>query len=393
MKVTPVIQAAMPRYPTQAALQAHPELLRALPGRWRRHALIASGLAGCCSLLLLQAQRADADPVSRVAPLFHHGAGNTRSFYGTSFGSLPVFLPEDEARQVIAEEMKQFEITFTPDSPTIEGLTIRVSRLVRSRERPVTVSLTLDGEDRQRRIAYEYYGLGDALQLGLDGTGTLVEQADGLRQALVRAHTEGTQVVFYDPAVRLTESDNRGGLDTPGMAACRAFSDRTLAPLGFFQHLAQKMDAVNWKGNTLTLSLPPHTLVFTVGSAEAQFDGQPVTLPKPVEFQYGVICLPLRRTAEALGFLVKYDEKGEIVSYGRRLRHPEDMPQPGRETIDWVSSRLFCPEGADPQTTPTYAYVAWDTAFREAITREQSKALLRLQVRDFLAWLKAQDAM
>jgi len=363
MKVQPVAHYARLGYPTHAVLKTHPELLRALPRRWRRHALIAAGVTACCSLWLAQATRAAADSAPHLAPIFQHGSGEPRGMYGTTFSSSPVFLGEDEARQVIAEELGKASIHLTPDQPTLTRLSLP--------------ALTMDGEDTERHLAIEYLTPEDNVALGFDKNRNLVESAKAVRQALEKAKTADTLAVFYDPCVPLTSGMGMGSVETPGMAFCNTFSGTTLAPLEFFRAVRWKDDTAELKGKAITLIMTGHTVKATVGSDQAEFDGKPATLPCPVSTIGETPYLPLRPVAEALGFKVTWSEKEELVVLT------------GRSELAY-QSRISRPAKGDPTKAPTYAFLDSDYAGRQLLTREQAKAELRLQVADFLRWLKAE---
>jgi len=395
MKVRPITRYTRPRYPTQSVLDAQPELLRVLPGRWRRNALIAAGLTSCCSLLLLQAERASTSPLARLAPLFQHGGGDTRGVIGTSFSTGPVFLPEDEARQVIANELLKSGVSVAPDKPVITGLSIPTVDPKTKKPRKVKASLTMDGENAKRHIAYEYLTPEDCEKLGFPKNGNLKQQGEALRTALGNSTAAGTLAVFYDPCVMYTDGDFRHDRDVPGMVPCSNFTDATLVPLALFRESAENESAIVIKKNDITISLNGHKVRITVGSDRAEFDGKAATLPCPVSKLGETPYLPLRPVAQALGFKVKWDAKKETVSTtmpGRMMPMPpwnsDDNDE--KEEQYYEESRTYRRGSANPKTTPTYAFLYLDNDGVLALIKEKSKAELRLQVRDFLAWLKAE---
>src|SRR5512137_2050774 len=115
MKSKPVSKYAQPKYPTRLEIAARPALLhRHQPPAWRKW----PELTGAAGLFLLadtaRLSAADASPkgspnpaqtnaVAIVAPIFQHGEG--RGSTGCIVMSPPVFLSEEEALQVIREEM------------------------------------------------------------------------------------------------------------------------------------------------------------------------------------------------------------------------------------------------------------------------------------------------
>ncbi|MEY9096108.1 copper amine oxidase N-terminal domain-containing protein [Paenibacillus sp. RC84] len=96
--------------------------------------------------------------------------------------------------------------------------------------------------------------------------------------------------------------------------------DVSMAPV---THVANMLDAkVKWDGETkqitVTDDLGGHTIVFTLGSAEALVDGKPVTLEQAVELHGDYTSVPLRFLAEALGGEAKWDSKQDAVIITRQ---------------------------------------------------------------------------
>ena len=218
MKVTAVKKYAEPGFPTHSILDEHPELLRIVPKRWRGNPVVLAALTTVCLLIFgsrSQADRVSADRMSRIAPIFEYGSG--RGTFGCVATNPPVFLSEDEARQVIIEEGKKARILFSADAPTLlkvpVPITDRYSVWVGSdkgEEKPKTrvLDLQLDGIDKQRKIGFEYVSSADFEEwerkdytmacsvYGYDYLGT----AKVLREGLQQARPRGAYAVFYDPA-------------------------------------------------------------------------------------------------------------------------------------------------------------------------------------------------
>jgi hypothetical protein len=228
-KIKPLKHYGRPAYPTRAVLDEHPELLRLVPKRWRGNPLVLGVLTWVCVLLSGCRTGSDAKGkqtvVSRVAPLFIHGEG--RGAYGCVVVNPPVFLSEDEARQVIVEEGRRAEISFAADVQTIphvygpvtEPYALGEKRKMQREVRP----LQLDGTDAQRKIAYEYVSRSDfrawqdyggrfyiyrdgrffvrLFEVSSVSSYDTQKAADVLRDGLVRAKPKGTYAVFYDPMV------------------------------------------------------------------------------------------------------------------------------------------------------------------------------------------------
>jgi len=142
----------------------------------------------------------------------------------------PVFLSEDEARQVIQEEAKRAGITFAADGGQIEGVKVPVtdsqaflqelktddSRAV-SRRGPRTKvqDLAIDGRDAKRKIGYEFVSEADFKAWEEpSGASTLYDYdvrqaATALREGLAERKAEGVYAVFYDPAIGYQDAEQQ----------------------------------------------------------------------------------------------------------------------------------------------------------------------------------------
>jgi hypothetical protein len=134
MKPKPVRKYAQPKYPTRLEIAARPALLhRHQPPAWRKW----PELTGAAGLFLLadmaRLSAADNSPkggpnptqtnaVAIVAPIFQHGDG--RGATGCMVMSPPVFLSEEEALQVIREEMATIGVQIRTNQTTLAGITV-----------------------------------------------------------------------------------------------------------------------------------------------------------------------------------------------------------------------------------------------------------------------------
>jgi hypothetical protein len=134
MKSKPVRKYAQPEYPTRLEVAAHPGLLhRHQPPAWRKW----PELTGAAALFLLaDATRlsaaekppkgsqnlAQTNAVAIVAPIFEHGAG--RGATGCIVMSPPAFLSEEEALQVIREEMAAKGVKLGTNQTLVAGITV-----------------------------------------------------------------------------------------------------------------------------------------------------------------------------------------------------------------------------------------------------------------------------
>jgi hypothetical protein len=128
----PVRKYTSPKYPTRLEIAAQPFLLqRHQPPAWRKW----PELTGAAGLFLLadNARLAAADGSQKgaqvqtnalaiVAPIFEHGKG--RGATGCIVMSPPVFMSEEEALQVIREEMSVKGITLRTDQTAVPGVTV-----------------------------------------------------------------------------------------------------------------------------------------------------------------------------------------------------------------------------------------------------------------------------
>lgn len=219
MKIEPLSRYPRPRFPTRSILDEHPEMLRLVPERWQRNPIVLSALAGICLLILSSKELDAATPgkggkaakaAPRIAPIFQHGDG--RGAFGCEAINPPVFLSEDEARQVIIEEGKRAGIKFTPDSLTLKR--VNVAKPYREpielpggiMGHPGTISLKLDGTDLKRGISFEYVSESDetAVMGEPDHSSSVysidtLKAARTLRTGIMTAKPKGTYAVFYDP--------------------------------------------------------------------------------------------------------------------------------------------------------------------------------------------------
>jgi len=133
MKSKPVRKYASPKYPTRPEITARPGLLlRHQPPAWRHW----PELTGAVGLFLLAdtsrllgadsptkggQTKAQSQAMAVVAPIFHHGEG--RGATGCIVMSPPVFLSEEEALQVIREEMAAKGVQLGTKQTTLAGVT------------------------------------------------------------------------------------------------------------------------------------------------------------------------------------------------------------------------------------------------------------------------------
>jgi len=166
MKAKPVRRYPKPQYPTRLEIVARPELLRRRqPPAWRQLPGMAGavGLFLCAEEAMLKAADSPAkggpsatppDAAAIVAPIFKHGEG--RGATGCVVMSPPVFLSEEEAMQVVREEMAAKGVRLSTNKVVVAGVdALGVWRRAEGeRLRPFEA----DGADAKRKVAVEFVG-------------------------------------------------------------------------------------------------------------------------------------------------------------------------------------------------------------------------------------------
>ena len=225
LKARPVHQYPWPDYPTRLQALDDPDLLRQhLPSGWRQ-----TELAGLVSLFLAanctvrSGDRAAACPTTRtttacsaegtskravciasnapaiVAPLFDHGEG--RGAIGCVVVNPPVFLSEDEALQVIGEEMRHARLEMEDEESTLQDVRMgwwsRLS-VVRVKCTP-QIGVVFAGRYNYSAFGGEVFGGGTAQGYDIKGAASLVARK-------VREHGHGIYLgTFYDPLASIKE--------------------------------------------------------------------------------------------------------------------------------------------------------------------------------------------
>ncbi|MHB9108636.1 MAG: copper amine oxidase N-terminal domain-containing protein [Armatimonadota bacterium] len=390
MELSPVARYAAPRYPARDVLDVHPELLRVLPNRWRRNAAVGVALAAACGIVAAGWQGTAAlaaGGTAKVAPVFQHGQG-AGHFGGISTGNV-AFLSEDDARQTIIDEARRAGLSFTPGGRTIEKLALPVTRLYPfgdAAKKPKTRQglLALDGVDAKRNIAFEYVSQDDfftwrAADDSMNSTASsvnLLDTAKTLRTGLAAAKPAGAVAVFYDPVVYDPVLPQKKA--TP-------FTEQTLAPLPLFETWPTfvkdlKINSMLGYGS-ISFFWQKKSISLTVGSTEALVNGKKSTLPCPVVVRNNTPYLPLKWTAEALGGTVTWDAKNKQVKV-----------LPPQSKYAWSSAvEEVLLEGRKAPGSAAFTY--YDREGEAIRVQSASREELRKQVRDFIAWLKAEGVI
>ena len=171
MKIKSVRGRVEPKYPTREYLTDHPELLAIVPERWRRNPLVLRVLGGVVGLMLASQQATSGQnsaPNTPVRPRPLSPRGPMRGTFGCVAVNPPVYLSEDEARQVIQEEARKVGLEFSVDAAKARGAAVpvvdrywclRAEGLTGKQVRGVPTqkhALALDGFDQQHNVAFEF---------------------------------------------------------------------------------------------------------------------------------------------------------------------------------------------------------------------------------------------
>lgn len=214
MEIKPIRRCSEPSYPTRPAVDQHPDILRLVPKRWHNNPAVAAAL-GALYMMTLSVRsntdpKATKSPTAKIAPIFVHGEG--RGSFGCVSVAPPVFLSEDEARQVICDEAKHYGINFEKDAPTLTDIDVPLPKVNEEPPKWARVNnsarmpLALDGIDKTRKISYEFISEEDLRawkcvnQESTAGTYDFIGTARTLDDSLIKAHPDFVCAVFYDPS-------------------------------------------------------------------------------------------------------------------------------------------------------------------------------------------------
>jgi hypothetical protein len=213
MNARPVTRYRNPRYPTRLEVLAdHTLLEKHLPPAWKS----CAEMAGVVTLLLAsnnctgipsEAIRAAKSKPAVVAPIFEHGEG--RGATGCIVVNPPVFLSEQDAMQVIREELRKAGVATSRTNVPVEGVRItpRWSAVkLWAVPTPESKPFALGAFDPQKRVGVEYVNRTNYFDLGGERSMSTVQAYDfeGLARTLshdVRSKAHNIYFgAFYDPA-------------------------------------------------------------------------------------------------------------------------------------------------------------------------------------------------
>lgn len=227
MKLAPVKHYKEPPYPTRDAVLSNPSCLsECVPSSWRANKLVATMLAvylfgpenGEAQVggpdrgqpVLVKAGEPSRERISEeegasrrelpsIAPVFLHGDG--RGATGCVIMNPPLFLSEEEARQIIEEELLKERIIFDKKNVKLDEVMIREQYRFGKGE---GIAINLDGYSSKYNLGYEVVTAQDYHQLGGPHEGStvisydLVKAAENLRDKM-KDYGKMNFAVFYDP--------------------------------------------------------------------------------------------------------------------------------------------------------------------------------------------------
>ncbi len=197
MRITPQKKYSSAGYPTHDDVDERLDLLQHIPTRWQTNPAVLTALASV-TMLSATGLSGCGQRIAGVAPLFQHGNG--RGTFGCVVVNPPVCLSEDEARQIVNDEVKRLGISF--EDPAKRGWLAAIA------------SDPYDGIDREHGISYVFV----SSEEGMSPSMSTVSQSDTLTRAQHLAESiriDGTRAVavFYDPMAHGTAVRKAGKID------------------------------------------------------------------------------------------------------------------------------------------------------------------------------------
>ncbi len=220
MKTKPVARYRNPVYPSRLQVLADPDLLKHhLPPAWRAVPQMAGSVALFLAVnsTLQAADKKAAGPTGAtavVAPIFEHGDG--RGATGCVVVSPPVFLSEEEAWQVIGEELaakgvkmtqRNFDLRGVAIPDRMETFEIKNNSVTRKTEEGKGKPYQADAADPKKHVAVEFVSYRDYHRLGGAMSLSTVQSYDfkGVAKSVSEQVAKGAKDkvyfgVLYDPA-------------------------------------------------------------------------------------------------------------------------------------------------------------------------------------------------
>jgi hypothetical protein len=264
MNARPVTRCKTPRYPTRLEVLAdHTLLEKHLPPAWKS----CAELAGVVTLLLAtnsvtgfsrEPKGGVTGKPAVVAPIFAHGEG--RGAVGCVVVNPPVFLSEQDAMQVIREQLAKAGVTLSASHVALQDVVIPQYRQQWSQaDRGPKVVPTgdakvffLGGLDPKKRVGVEFVSSGNYFDLGGEQSGSTVQDYDlkriaaGVDKSVAKAH-DLYFGAFYDPTIMLRDdSELRHKLNTLVEERSKLADPKLIAQKNEeIQHVYRQMQAEN----------------------------------------------------------------------------------------------------------------------------------------------------
>ncbi len=238
LRIEPVKRYPGPKYPTKVEVTLDPSVLRSLPRRWSAKPAVCAALLLTLTTGLYSCGSGDegsgtedgssvvSEPLNQPSttgtgdttttksgnnnspglsiPFFEHGNG--RGSYGCVSVAPPVFLSEDEAAQVIREEVAKAGVSFS-DSKSIEGKFPATNLYGDESMKDATWdgTLKLDGYDRTLGIGFEFISQQDVEDWQKNGNMMSSVSTYEMKDTAKRLSDSVKDVaVFYDPGMDWT---------------------------------------------------------------------------------------------------------------------------------------------------------------------------------------------
>lgn len=237
MNIIPVKKYKDPKYPTKKMALINPELLEALPDRWKSNTYVGIAFSALLMVTLSACETKDTNQPNtntqakeaKIAPVFEHGKG--RGSFGCDSVAPPSFLSEEEAFQVIQEEANKYGINFKKEALLLSGVSVPETKFYLNSEANSkdggainstrTGSLKLDGFDEEKKIAFEYISRNDyeewqvnqSVRSSVDDYDFL-STAKLLQKGLKNKNQDASIGVFYNPMERLSDEQIKEIRDT-----------------------------------------------------------------------------------------------------------------------------------------------------------------------------------
>ena len=245
MEIKPINQSKNPNYPILEYYVENPEILaRNIPNRWIKNKYIATsisvfvlcGNASCGqklnfkdieiattlkggNLISSSETKENNKDTIKIAPIFAHGKGSGAT--GCVVMSPPVFISEDEARQIIFNALAAENILFdTANCPIIKFQAPPIADECfgfhdKKDTSVANVELEMDAYNAEYNLAIQFVSTKDFFKFRSDNEcwssvqGFDTKKAATFIREELNANGNSNAVVFYDPITRIVHDENK----------------------------------------------------------------------------------------------------------------------------------------------------------------------------------------